>query len=102
MSSCEEIFIAGHSAAFGPRTCVLETRPVVGQRRRFAPALSARNRWRREDDSRPRYNDAMHVYSYKLKLEPMLWHPTELTSEALAERLASDALIHEFASRSSG
>jgi hypothetical protein len=49
-----------------------------------------------------RYNDPMHVYSYKVKLEPMLWSPPALTPELLAGRLAGDAVIREFASHPSG
>jgi hypothetical protein len=44
----------------------------------------------------------MHVYSYKVKLEPLLWHSGELTAELLAGRLPGDAVIREFASHSSG
>lgn len=44
----------------------------------------------------------MHVYSYKVKLEPMLWSPPALTPELLAGRLAGDAVIREFSSHPSG
>jgi hypothetical protein len=44
----------------------------------------------------------MHVDTYRLRLWPMLWSPPELTLESLAERLARDALIHEFAPHPSG
>jgi hypothetical protein len=41
-------------------------------------------------------------YAYQLKLEPMLWHSVMLTPESLAERLARDAVIQEFAAHPSG
>lgn len=44
----------------------------------------------------------MHVYAYKVKLEPMLSHSAALTPELLAQRLAGDAVIHEFALHPSG
>jgi hypothetical protein len=44
----------------------------------------------------------MHFCSYKLKLEPTLRYPLPLTPELVAERLASDALVHGFASHPSG
>jgi hypothetical protein len=44
----------------------------------------------------------MHLYVYEVKLEPMLWHSAALTPEALAERLAGDAVIQEFAPHPAG
>lgn len=43
----------------------------------------------------------VHVHEYKLSLEPALWSPAALTPEALSERLAADAVVEEFAPRSS-
>lgn len=37
----------------------------------------------------------VHVYTYKLMLEPALWSPPALTPESLAERLAGDAVVQE-------
>src|ERR1700727_3629442 len=98
-SSRDEIFIAiDRVAGFVSQTCVLETRPAVG-----------RNSGRLCSQLPPqivgiggvgwlRYNDYMHFCSYKLKLEPTLRYPLPLTPELVAERLASDALAHGFAS----
>jgi hypothetical protein len=44
----------------------------------------------------------VHVYAYKVRLEPMLWRSAVLTPESLAERLAGDAVIQGFASHPSG
>ncbi len=44
----------------------------------------------------------MHIHFYRVKLEPLLWHPAALTPEALAARLTGDAVIHEFAPHPSG
>ncbi len=44
----------------------------------------------------------MHVHIYKIKLEPLLYYPTSLTAEVLAQHLAGDAVIHECAPHPSG
>ena len=49
-----------------------------------------------------RYNGLVHVHVYRIKLEPSLYYPAALTPETLAERLAGDAVIHEFAPQPSG
>ena len=49
-----------------------------------------------------RYNGLVHVHAYRVKLEPLLYYPAALTAEVLAERLAGDAVIHEFAPHPSG
>lgn len=48
------------------------------------------------------YFALVHVHEYKLRLEPALWSPAALTPEALAESLATDAVVQELAPHPSG
>lgn len=44
----------------------------------------------------------VHTFVYKLKIDPMLRFPAELTAESLLEGLAKDAVIRELGTHPSG